>query len=268
MLLLALAGAWSLRTLCQAEPAAPIPERDVELLRSNDIREREAAERRLGQLPASLVPFLRGRLSAERDCEARERLAAALRQICGVEAERLLEEGRVEDCIRWLTGLPDGDEREEVVLQTKQDVRRRIRGQLPESPCTDDFPQDYAILAAWIDHEFGPWGISVLFRAMENGESDVPAVAILQEMGDELVPCLARALRESGATLKREVSAVLYAMSFEHDRAVQDGHGLAEALAAVAEDPATDPGTQMRCRYVRERLRPADRDDEPVGEVR
>jgi hypothetical protein len=270
MPLFALAGLISLGCLAQEAPPAAkasTPERDAELLRSDDIRVREAAERRLGSLPAARVPFLRARLAAEGDCEVRERLTEALRRVCAVEADRLLSEGRVDACLSWLSGFGEGQEREAFVRETKQEVARRIRAELPESPCTDDFPQDYSILATDIEREFGPWGIAVLFDALEAGDSDLPAVSILQEMGDGLVPCLARALRERGPNLRREISAVLYAMTFDHDRIVEDGFGLSEGLTALAEGPGVDPGTRMRCRYVLERLRPPASDDEPVGEA-
>ncbi len=143
-----------------------------------------------------------------------------------------------------------------------------MRGELPESTCTDDFPQDYSILASAFERDFGPWAIAVLLDALEAGDSDLPAVALLQEMGDGLVPCLARALRERGPNLRREVAAVLYAMTFEHDRVVEDAFGLSDGLSALAEGPDADPGTRMRCRYVLERLRPAAPDGEPVGEAR
>jgi len=198
----------------------------------------------------------------------RARLAEALRRVCAVEADRLLSEGRVETCLGWLSGLGEGRERDAFVLETKQEVVRRIRGELPDSPCTDDFPQDYSILAAAIEQEFGPWGIAVLFDALEAGDSDLPAVALLQEMGDGLVPCLSRALRERGPNLQREISVILYTMAFEHDRIVEDAFGLSEGLTTLAEGPGADPGTQMRCRYVLERLRPVTRDEEPVGEAR
>lgn len=268
---LAVAGLIALGSFAQEAPPGPAeesgPERDVELLRSEEIRVREVAEQRLGRLPAARVPFLRARLAVEDDCEARERLAEALRRVSAAEADRLLSEGRLEECLGWLSGLGEGRSREDFVLETKHEVARRIRGQLPDSTCTDDFPQDYSILAASIEHDFGPWGIAVLFDALENGDSDLPAVAILQEMGDGLLPCLARALRERGPNLRREICAVLYAMTFEHDRIVQNEFGLSEGLTALAEGPDSDPGTRMRCRYVLERLRPVGVDDEPAGEA-
>jgi len=67
----ALAGLLALGCLAQQAPpatAASTPERDAELLRSDDIQVREAAEQRLGNLPASRVPYLRARLAAEGDC--------------------------------------------------------------------------------------------------------------------------------------------------------------------------------------------------------
>jgi hypothetical protein len=83
-----------------------------------------------------------------------------------------------------------------------------------------------------------------------------------------VLPCLARALSTGDAGLRREICTVLYAMTYDHDRTVEDHFGLSQGLAAVAEDSATDPGTQMRCRYVRDRLRAPPREDEPTGEAR
>lgn len=251
----------------RAQEAPGGVEKDLDALRSEEIRDREAAERRLARLPADQAEPLWRRVSSSPDAEVRARVAQAVREISLREADRLLTNGYVQEALRWIAGAADERDAEVLVLRTKEYVAHEIRGLIPESPCTDDFPQDYAVLATTIDHQFGAWGIAVLLDALADGESAIPAASILQEMGDEILPCLTRCLERGERELKREICAVLYGMSFDHDRLLEDGFGLAAALAAVAEDPATDAATQGQSRYVLERLRYRPCDDDPVTSI-
>jgi hypothetical protein len=255
---------WGPVSVSLAQEARTSVDRDLELLRSDEIRDREAAERRLASLPADAAESLWRRASVNPDAEVRARVAEAIREISLREADRLLTGGYVQESLRWIAGAIGDRDGDELILRTKQTVAHDIRDLIPESPCTDDFPQDYAILATTIDHQFGAWGIAVLLDALANGESGIPAVALLQEMGDEILPCLARGLERGEQALKREICMVLYGMTFDHDRLLEDTCGLAAALAAVAEDPATDGPTQGQSRYALTRIRPRPCDDDPV----
>lgn len=248
--------------------ALPSPEEDAELLQSDEIGVREAAQARLAALPVSWVRFLRLRLSREADCEVRERLAGALREISSREADRLLREGDLKGCLQWLSGLPPGQECDDYVRLTKQKVERRIRYQLGVVLGTDDYVSDFKSLAETITDEAGPWGIAVLFDALSSGESDLPAAALLEGLGDEILPCLARGLKEGSGGQRREICAILYSMTSGHDQMIEDHCGISAGLSALAEDRTTDLVTQMRCRYILGRIQPGYRENVPLLEAR
>ncbi|HLY09359.1 MAG TPA: hypothetical protein VKW04_08665 [Planctomycetota bacterium] len=228
----------------------------VELLHSDDIRVREEAEEALSQLPVFWIPALRALAASERDLEAKCRLKAAIGVQSSREGQRLFEEGRLEESLRWFVDLSEEAAAADRVIGVKESVAGEIRALMPECLSTDDLPQEFAPYAELIVNRFGPWGIAVLIDALANPESDLPAVELLRTLGDDVVPCLSRALREGSAFFKKKLCDVLHGMTEEQDRTIPDEEGLSTALEDMAADPLTDSRTRNRIRTVLGRVEP------------
>jgi hypothetical protein len=228
------------------------PRDALERLRSDDIRVRESAGRRLGDLPSDRLPMLRELLAGESDPEVRARLSEAIDRISLREAERLYQAGRLEETLRWLAE-GDGDDLQvnQSVYWTKQAVAEEIRAWFPGMPnCTDDYPPELSGVAVSIEERFGPWGTAVLLEALESEDTTIPAFGLLQELGDDNLPALGYALERGGPQLQKDLCMVIYGMIFVRGRTPLDRSGLTVCLARMVDDAGTDAGTRFRCRQL------------------
>jgi hypothetical protein len=228
------------------------PQVTLERLRSDDIRVRESAGRRLGDLPSDRLPVLRELLAGESDPEVRARVSEAMERISLREAERLYRTGRVEESLRWLAeGEGDDLELDQSVYWTKQAVAEEIRAWFPGMPnCTDDYPPELSGAAVSIEERFGPWGTAVLLEALESEDTTIPAFGLLQELGDENLPALSYALERGSPQLQKDLCMVIHGMIFVRGRTPLDRSGLTVCLARMVDDAATDAGTRFRCRQL------------------
>jgi len=219
---------------------------DVDGLQSADIRFRERAERRLADHGPEWLPLLRRRSAMEGDPEVKARLEAAADVILMRQANRLLREGDVEAALRALSA--DEADVEGFLDQNKQAVEREIRGWYPQSEETSDCTIDNATVADRIQERFGPWGIAVLLEILGHEEKAVPAPGILVEMGDDVVPCLARALGGGSSVFRRGALTVLYVRVCVNSRPLEEWPGFSEALRSVEEDVRSDSDTRFHAR--------------------
>jgi hypothetical protein len=242
--------------------APDLLDRAILLLRSDDIRVREAGERRLSRLPPADVPLLSRRARAESDIEVRSRLTGAARSIVDRESSRLLAEGRVEESLRVLATAEDDQDVEGCVLRLKKEAEAELRASFPETSCIDECCGDFPRIAEEIREIFGAWGTAVLLDCLEQQDVGIPAVRILREREDVL-PCLLRALDHGSVALRDECCAVLYARVFVDGKPLRGSAGLRRSLQILADDPAADPGTRQKSRDLLEAL-PQEQDADPL----
>lgn len=237
--------------------AVPDPspqERDLELLRSGEIRTRESAGVRLASLPLSSVPALRRLAAAEDDVEVRERLCDAVRRICLREARQRMLEGRVEDALRALAtadveaeGIPD------LIRRYKAEIEEELRGSFPAPPCRDECCEDLTQLADEVREDYGPWGTAVLLDCLERQDAQIPAFALLRER-DDIVPCVVRAVVQGPPARRNEACTLLHAMVLLDGKSVHSDEALTRTLRALAGDRKIDPGVRDRSRELLDRL--------------
>jgi len=221
---------------------------DVDLLYAEDIRIREAAERRLAGHGPDWISLLRHRSAVESDVEVKARLEAAANVILMRQVGHLLGEGLVEETLRVLSR----DERnlDDFLKRNKQAVEDEIRGWFPKSEEGADCAIDAATAADQIRERFGAWGTAVLLEVLGRDEKVIPVSMILVEMNDDVVPCLARALRQGSSTVRKEVCTVLYVRVCVNGRWIEDGSGLAATLLSIEEDLCSDFDTRFYARSV------------------
>ncbi|MBV8880546.1 MAG: hypothetical protein JO332_11310 [Planctomycetaceae bacterium] len=226
-------------------------EGELELLRAEDVRVREAAELRLAEsLDPAFLPTLRGLIAGECDLEVKGRLSGVAAAVSTRQADRLLSQGHLDEALRFLTGDAAEPDVDEVIHRLKQNVEAEIRTWFPEPPGICDCPRDIHDCAQEIRDRFGPWGAAVLIDLLGREEKDIPAACILAEMDDDIIPCLVRALQQGNAKLRREACSVLYELVAVHHKSLEDRDGLVAALRELAADPVADPDTRFRSQWL------------------